>query len=338
MIKRRGTIYWLDTRVDGQRLRRSLGTTDKEQAKRMAPQALADMLLETTGSTGEGLSLSEGFQRLMEEEWNKTKDRKMLETRIKEIEGILGAATPLADVKRPELIHLQATLSGCSGRAVGSTASPAAVNRKMAVIIRLLNVAYSHWEVIAGVPRVRPLSVAKLKMRGITEAEIPLLMKHTAPYMHDVWKFLIETGMRVGEWQQLHWRHVNFEGGFINLQPSEVMELKSHAERSIPMSQTVRTMLRNRRKQGLIRPFCDIGREAIRYQWNLARKAMKMENDIGFVPHSLRHTCATRLIDKGVPTSTVQKWLGHSSITTTEKYIQQSPESLKQYVGLVEVK
>ena len=103
------------------------------------------------------------------------------------------------------------------------------------------------------------------------------------------------------------------------------------------MSETVRSMLIARRKRDLFRPVSDVGRESIRYQWTQARKAMKKMDDPGFVLHSLRHTCATRLIDQGVPTSTVQKWLGHASITTTERYIQQSSETLKQYVSLVEV-
>ena len=36
--------------------------------------------------------------------------------------------------------------------------------------------------------------------------------------------------------------------------------------------------------------------------------------------HDLRHSCATLLRSEGVPLEDIQKWLGHSEITTTEKY------------------
>jgi integrase len=34
--------------------------------------------------------------------------------------------------------------------------------------------------------------------------------------------------------------------------------------------------------------------------------------------HDLRHSCATLLRHEGVPMEDIQKWLGHSEITTTE--------------------
>jgi integrase len=37
-------------------------------------------------------------------------------------------------------------------------------------------------------------------------------------------------------------------------------------------------------------------------------------------PHSLRHTCATQLLDQGVPLRDVQVFLGHASPTTIQRY------------------
>lgn len=44
--------------------------------------------------------------------------------------------------------------------------------------------------------------------------------------------------------------------------------------------------------------------------------------------HSSRHTCATLLVHQGVPITTVQKLLGHTSVKTTEIYSEILPETI----------
>ena len=41
---------------------------------------------------------------------------------------------------------------------------------------------------------------------------------------------------------------------------------------------------------------------------------------IHIVNHSLRHSCATLLVKKGISLREIQDWLGHSSSKTTERY------------------
>lgn len=44
--------------------------------------------------------------------------------------------------------------------------------------------------------------------------------------------------------------------------------------------------------------------------------------------HTSRHTCATMLIYKRVPITTVQKILGHTSVRTTQIYSEIIPETM----------
>ena len=61
--------------------------------------------------------------------------------------------------------------------------------------------------------------------------------------------------------------------------------------------------------------------------------ALLNRNDLHF--HNLRHSFATNLLNKGVPITDVQFWLGHSRLTTTAIYLKVSPDmALKRYEDL----
>ena len=49
--------------------------------------------------------------------------------------------------------------------------------------------------------------------------------------------------------------------------------------------------------------------------------------------HSLRHTCCIELLRKGVPIYTVQRWMRHSSIRTTQKYADLLAVDISEQVG-----
>jgi len=52
--------------------------------------------------------------------------------------------------------------------------------------------------------------------------------------------------------------------------------------------------------------------------------------DKGFVPHSIRHSCATHMLDHGADIRYVQELLGHESIETTGIYTKQEKTKLKK--------
>ncbi|MDE2473111.1 MAG: tyrosine-type recombinase/integrase [Bradyrhizobium sp.] len=49
--------------------------------------------------------------------------------------------------------------------------------------------------------------------------------------------------------------------------------------------------------------------------------------------HDLRHTCASWLVQAGVPLHTVGEFLGHSSMAVTKRYAHLAPEHLAEAVN-----
>ncbi len=57
-------------------------------------------------------------------------------------------------------------------------------------------------------------------------------------------------------------------------------------------------------------------------------KIFKNIDNYKISPHTLRHSFATRIIEKGVPLNYVSELLGHSNINTTLAYIHSNKEYL----------
>ncbi|GAA1819435.1 site-specific tyrosine recombinase XerD [Nesterenkonia flava] len=76
------------------------------------------------------------------------------------------------------------------------------------------------------------------------------------------------------------------------------------------------------------------GRLSRQSAWTVLQKsaaAAGIETDVS--PHTLRHSCATHMLEGGADVRTVQEMLGHASVTTTQIYTKVTAESLwEQYL------
>jgi integrase/recombinase XerC len=64
-------------------------------------------------------------------------------------------------------------------------------------------------------------------------------------------------------------------------------------------------------------------------RWIISRYAMASGLGKNIHPHALRHSFATHLVNSGCEVRVVQEMLGHSSISTTQRYTHVNLENMK---------
>jgi len=144
-------------------------------------------------------------------------------------------------------------------------------------------------------------------------------------------------GLRRGELVALRWRDVDFTGRKIIVRRSlsgdtELRSTKSRRAREIPLpDQAAAALDRLSRRDEFTGPddyvFANrLGRRldpsALRRRFERARDAAELE-PLRF--HDLRHTYGSLLVAGGIDLASVKAAMGHSRITTTERYLHARP-------------
>ncbi|MCX8021482.1 MAG: tyrosine-type recombinase/integrase [Syntrophorhabdaceae bacterium] len=218
-------------------------------------------------------------------------------------------------------------------------ASNATINREFAMLSKAFNLAFKEWEWVKENPcsRIQKFQENNLIDRWLTVEEEKALLEHAKDYLNgnlkDIIIFALNTGMREGEIINLKWEDVDFDRHAI-----VVKNTKTRVPRTVPANNTVIELL-SRRRQGRGGYVFSTSRGTKIGARNLLRSfygALKKAGITSFRFHDLRHTFATRLVQGGVDLYTVSKLLGHSQVTTAQRYAHHSPESLRPSVLMLD--
>jgi len=152
-------------------------------------------------------------------------------------------------------------------------------------------------------------------------------------------ELMYATGMRVSEMVELRVDGLNLDLGFIKCRG------KGDKERIVPIGRAARESIRKYAER--VRPellaksragadvhvfLSRFGKKISRQSfWKFIKKytrAARIRKEV--TPHTLRHSFATHLLERGADLRIVQEMLGHSDISTTQLYTHINKERLKQ--------
>lgn len=196
-----------------------------------------------------------------------------------------------------------------------SEPSPATITKEARALAAMLNRAVK-WKVITANPLADVEAPPERHSKApdfYTREQIQALYKGS-PFHADIWKLMVNTGLRRQEAQNLTKAHVTSDA--IMVESTEDAPTKTRRWRSVPLNTQAREAidaLQTYEREHILPPIDP--RSLTRAFQNCARRA-KIPGTL----HWLRHTFISHMVMAGADLATVQKIAGHSSITTTMRY------------------
>lgn len=233
---------------------------------------------------------------------------------------------PLEEIRNLQIIQLKRKVEM-------KNLSPQSVYHSLSLVRRVLRRAVE-WELYPGpVPVFRMPQFDNRRLRFLSEPEAAFLLQ-TLGTRSELWRdiavFALHTGMRASEIYHLMPSHIDINHRFVR-----VYDTKNSLNRSIPLNEeSFKIVLRYISKSHSSYPLFTEDGIFPEQHYGIFRSAVK---SCGFNKgikdrrdrvcfHTLRHTFASWLVQRGCPLAMVGSLLGHKDIKMTMRYAHLVPE------------
>lgn len=214
---------------------------------------------------------------------------------------------------------------------------------------RTLKAAFSKavlWNYIPDNPlkKIKAPKTSKSFPVFISESELQLILSNTKEeYLKSLFYTAFYTGMRLGELVNMKWSWIDLNNNQITVKCSDSFISKSKKERIIPINQCLKIKLvgyRLRKYDMNEDEYVFYRIKGIKLNENYVSKKFKfysrmtrLNEKIHF--HSLRHSFASLLVQKGVSLYIIKELLGHEELSTTQIYSHLQFQNLREAVNLL---
>ena len=214
--------------------------------------------------------------------------------------------------------------------------SNAVINQKMGYLrVVLQEMEEDGFIEMNKMPKPRPTKNSKVHYltKDMEDELLKYLIQNDYYEAFDIVSCLIDLGCRVNELLNLEKRFVDFDNNQINFN-----ERKNEQAVAVPMTNRVQKIMKKcfyysaRPTEKL---FNGNDYPWLNYIWQNAREDLGYADKKYYTLHLCRHTCGSRLAQRGVPLLLIKDWLGHKDIKTTMIYAHLQPKALHSVVGVL---
>ncbi len=210
---------------------------------------------------------------------------------------------------------------------LGGELRPATINRCLALLKKLLNEAAK----LDLFDRANPVSRAGMLeednrhiARALSESDLHRLFEEMPPSSRPIVEFMAVTGIRLGNVLSLTWSQINKEARTVTLPKTK------GGRKLLPLNdQALEILASLPRRLGSDVVFCRLldGKPYVNIRDGFQNAAMRA--GLGHLRlHDLRHSYASILVARGVPTEVAKELLGHTTLAMVSRYSHLGTQTL----------
>lgn len=329
-IKQRGPVWWLDvTAPDGQRIRRSTGTSDKRRAQEYHDRLKADLWRQDKLGEAVQHKFQEAAIRLLTDyEGTKSYSAKACHIAYWRTQFADRAISSLTTDEILQALPTHIKRKHQKQRPI----TKATRNRYLTTMRRMLNLCVE-WGWLTTAPKLSAAPEPMEKIRWITKEQAQALVSaFRMDWIRDCVAFALSTGMRAGEILKLRWADVDLGRGVAWVTADNA---KSGRARAVPLNAEAVAVIRRRIGTHDTQVFTRNGKTQTQVDHKMFDRACEKAGIEDFRFHDLRHTWASWHVQAGTPLFVLKELGGWETLEMVKRYAHMDGATLAQWANHV---
>ncbi len=336
-------ILWVDITVDGQRIKRSAGTTDRAAAEEYAATLARDLWRQRRLGDAPAVSWDTAVLAWLKEHGHR-RSIEDIKLRLRWLSARLQGK-PLSSITDKVIRKLADERKAQTVNESGQLSSNGTVNRTLAELSKILHYAHSRsW--LPSVPPISMLHEPAKRIEWLTRDQAQDLLVELPPHLAAMARFALATGLRESNVRLMCWQQIDLERGLAWIYADQA---KAGKDIAVPLNDEAVAVLQAQR-DGHSRWVFPVPRwetkthpddephqvwdsptgKISNHAWRKACIRAKLPT-LRF--HDLRHTWASWHVQAGTPLAVLKELGGWSTLAMVERYAHLSLGHVAAWAG-----
>ncbi|MAL03357.1 MAG: integrase [Arenimonas sp.] len=317
-LSKRGDVWWVAfTTPNGERIRRSAGTSDQTAAQEYLDRLKVRYWEEQRLGVKPDRSWQDAAVRWVKETSHKRSHDKDV-ANLRWLHPFLGHLM-LSQVTRDVVEKI--------GEKKAAQSSPSTANRTLALVRSILRRAKDDWGWVDHIPKVRLYREPKKRICFLSPDEARRLLNELPLHLRDMVQLALSTGLRQRNVSYLRWDQVDMSRRVAWIHPDEA---KAGRAIGVPLNEDALDVLRRRLGRHPEYVFAYQGQPVARCSTRAWKQAVARAGiEPGFRWHDLRHTWASWHVQNGTPLQELMELGGWASYEMVLRYAHLAADHLR---------